>query len=474
MLEKCEKSHISHWKNVICFVIITIFVNDKNSNPMELRRDIIEKLPEWKKSTDRKPLIISGARQIGKTWLMKHFGKEYFKHTAYFNFDNSEELCREFENTKDPERLIGILGLYADCPITPGETLIIFDEIQQSNRALNSLKYFCEDAPEYCIIAAGSLLGVALSHGESFPVGKVDFLQMYPVTFKEFLRVDDPKCHDYLDGLGSIETLPEIIMNRATESYRRYMTCGGMPGAAVAMLENHGTGAVEKEQANILQAYTLDFAKHAPTREIPRITSIWNSIPSQLARENRKFVYKLVKPGARSREYEDALLWLQQAGLIYRVFCLSKPGLPLSAYDDVSSFKIYTCDTGLLRSLAALPPDIFWTSNPLYQEFQGALTENAILQALLPDFNPMPRYWTSNGTAEVDFIVQDGLDVIPIEVKSGTNTSGKSLSVYVKKYAPQLSIIYSRNNLRLADSIIHIPLFLADWTKKLIRIANGG
>lgn len=437
---------------------------------MELRRDIVDKLIHWKESPVRKPLIISGARQIGKTWLMKYFGHNYFRHTAYFNFDNSEELCREFENTKDPQRLIGILGLYTDNPILPGETLIIFDEIQQSNRALNSLKYFSEEAQEYCIIAAGSLLGVSLSHGESFPVGKVDFMQMYPVTFKEFLRVDDEKCHDYLDSLNSLAPLPEIIMNRTLESYRRYMVCGGMPAAAVAMLEGRGLESVEKEQSDILQAYQLDFAKHAPTREIPRITAIWQSIPSQLARENRKFLYRLVKPGARSREYEDSLLWLQQAGLIYRIFCLSKPGLPLSAYDDISSFKIYLCDTGLLRSLAALPSEIFVTSNPMFQEFQGALAENAILQALLPQFTPQPRYWTSSGTAEVDFVIQDSLTIIPMEVKSGTNTSGKSLAVYINKYTPSVSVIYSKNNLRVSDGILYIPLFLADWTKHLISL----
>lgn len=441
---------------------------------MELRRDIIHELVAWKDNPERKPLIISGARQIGKTWMMKHFGEKHFRHTAYFNFDLSDELCREFDNTKDPQRLLRILALYADCPIVAGETLIIFDEIQQSNRALNSLKYFCEEAPEYHIVAAGSLLGVALSQGESFPVGKVDFLQMYPLTFKEFLRADDEKCHEYLEVLSDLGPLPEIILNRTAESYQRYQICGGMPAAAVAMLENKGVERVDKELSDILTAYTLDFAKHAPTKEIPRINAIWASIPSQLAKENRKFLYKLVRPGARSREYEDALLWLQQAGLIYRIFCISKPGLPLNAYDDVSSFKIYFCDTGLLRSISSLPADIFRETNPMFKEFQGALAENAILQALLPQFKPEPRYWTSSGTAEVDFVIQNGLSVIPVEVKSGTNTSGKSLSVYIKKYAPKLSIIYSMNNLRVDKNILHIPLFLADWTKRIIEISEGG
>lgn len=437
---------------------------------MDLHRDIMERLVEWKDSPGRKPLILQGARQIGKTWLMKHFGKRCFKYVAYFNFDQSEELCREFESTKEPSRLLPILSLYTDIPIVAGDTLIIFDEIQQSNKALNSLKYFCEVAPEYHVIAAGSLLGVALSKGDSFPVGKVEFLRMYPVSFREFLRRDDEKAFRFLEGLNEIGSLPEIIKNRVSESYRRYQVCGGMPAAAVCMLDGKGVGEVERVQREILQAYMLDFAKHAAGSDVPRISAIWDSIPSQLARENRKFVYKLVKPGARAREYEDALLWLQQAGLIYRVFCCSRPGLPLSAYDDVAAFKIYLFDTGLLRALAALPPEVFWNSNVMYREFRGALAENAILQSLVPQLQVQPRYWVSNATAEVDFVIQYGADVLPVEVKSGTNTSGKSLSVYIKKYIPAYSIIYSEKELEYRDGVLRIPHFMADWTVKLLNL----
>lgn len=430
----------------------------------------MEALLQWKKRPQRKPLIIQGARQIGKTWIMKKFGQSYYEHIAYFNFDSSEELCREFENTKDPQRLIGILRLYTDQPIEPEKTLIIFDEIQQSNKALNSLKYFCEEAPQYHIIAAGSLLGVSLSQGDSFPVGKVEFLCMYPVTFSEFLHADNPRMYEYLEELTEITPLPEIVMGKVSESWRRYQVCGGMPAAVSALLVNQGIEEVEKKQREILTAYSLDFAKHAPTKDIPRIAAIWNSIPSQLAKENRKFLYKLVKNGARAREYEDGLLWLQHAGLVYRVFCSSKPGLPLSAYDDLSAFKIYLCDAGLLRIMAQLPAEVLWSDNPLYTEFKGAMAENMILQSLIPQFDVMPRYWTSEGTAEIDFLLQHNTSLSPVEVKAGTSLNGKSLGVYIKQFKPAVALRYSMHNLKRDGCILNIPLFLADWTEKLLKL----
>ena len=420
---------------------------------MEIKRDITAALLEWEQRPERKPLIIQGARQIGKTWIMRKFGEEYFDHVAYFNFDASEELCREFENTKNPERLIDILRLYTEYPIEPGRTLIIFDEIQQSNKALNSLKYFCEEAPEYHILAAGSLLGVSLSQGDSFPVGKVEFLKMYPVTFRT-----------------EIAPLPEIVMGCVAEAYRRYQVCGGMPAAVAAMLDKRGVQEIEEIQKAILTAYALDFAKHAPGKDIPRIAAIWNSIPSQLAKENRKFVYKLVKTGARAREYEDGLLWLEHAGMIYRIYCSSKPGLPLSAYDDLSAFKIYLCDGGLLRVMAQLPAEVLWSENSLYTEFKGARAENMVLQSLAAHFGVMPRYWMSEATAEVDFLLQDNTSLFPVEVKSGTRLGGKSLGIYIDRFSPELALRYSMNNLKRDGAILNIPVFLADWTKRWIKI----
>ena len=441
---------------------------------MEIKRDIMTALLKWKQRLERKPLIIQGARQTGKTWIMRKFGEEYFDYVAYFNFDASEELCREFENTKSPERLIDILRLYTECPIEPGRTLIIFDEIQQSNKALNSLKYFCEDAPEYHILAAGSLLGVSLSRGDSFPVGKVEFLRMYPVTFREFLRADTPQMYEYLENLTEIAPLPEIVMGRVGEAYRRYQVCGGMPAAVAAMLEKGGVREIEEIQKSILTAYSLDFAKHAPGKDIPRIAAIWNSIPSQLAKENRKFVYKLVKTGARAREYEDGLLWLEHAGMIYRILCSSKPGLPLRAYDDLSAFKIYLCDGGLLRVMAQLPADLLWTENSLYTEFKGAMAENMVLQSLVAHFDVMPRYWTSEATAEVDFLLQDNTSLLPVEVKSGTRLGGKSLGIYIDRFSVELALRFSMNNLRQDGAILNIPIFLADWTKEWLKKIQQG
>jgi len=435
---------------------------------MRIERTILQQLAAWKIGENRKPLILQGARQIGKTWVMKVFGEQYFEHTAYFSFERNDELFQLFESTKDPKRLLGQLATHTSAAIEPQKTLIIFDEIQECNKALNSLKYFCEETPEYTIVAAGSLLGVSMSKGDSFPVGKVDFLQMYPLTFKEFLAVDAPKLYNFVEKLDRINEIPLIIFNQLTESFRRYQVTGGMPEATANFLDNKGMERVEEILQNILNAYSLDFSKHAENKDIPKITEIWRSIPSQLSRENRKFLYKLVKPGARAREYEDALLWLGHAGLVYRVFANTKPALPISAYDDLTAFKIYLSDIGLLRKLAKLPPEIIINNSPLYTEFKGAMTENYVLQSLVAQFEVMPRYWTSDGKAEVDFILQNGLEIIPIEVKSANSVAGKSLHLYNEKYSPKLRIRYSFNNLKKDGNLLNIPVFLADWTKIIL------
>ncbi len=443
---------------------------------MEIYREISEELEKWKISENRRPLIIQGARQIGKTWVMKKFGEEHYRHTAYFNFESSKELCLEFGKTKDPTRIISILGLYTNSPIKPEDTLIIFDEIQECPDALNSLKYFCEDAPQYHIMAAGSLLGVAIHHQKGFPVGKVDFLHMYPITFKEYLRSENNDLVNYINGIDIIQPLPEIVSGKLWEAFRKYEICGGMPKAVVASLENRGIDAISRELEGILTSYYFDFTKHTSATEFPRIAAVWQSLPSQLAKENRKFIYKVVKPGARAREYETAISWLREAGLVYQIFCASKPGLPLSAFDDLNAFKLYMLDIGLLRSLAKLPPEIFTNPNPLFSEFRGALTENLVAQAFAAQLTQLPRYWVSNGTAEIDFLIQESLSIIPIEVKSSTNTSGKSLSVYIGKYSPKTAIIFSGKELAAAtgkDSttkILNIPLPLIDWLPQLMKL----
>lgn len=437
---------------------------------MKIQRDILEQLRQWKERSERKPIILKGARQTGKTWVMEEFGKDNFEYVATFNFDKTEELAAIFERTKDITRILKELTLFTSVPIEPGKTLLIFDEIQACEGALNSLKYFAEDAPQYHIIAAGSLLGVAIKQKKmSVPVGKVEILKMYPVTFKEFLYTSDPKIYTFLKGVQTTDPIPEIILNKLSVEFKRYLVCGGMPEAVSALLENEGIQTVEDVLQNILDLYTLDFSKYAQPAEITRINNIWRSLPSQLAKENRKFIYNVVKSGARAREYEDALLWLEEAGLIYRVFNVTKPGIPLSGYQDLSAFKVYAFDCGLLRRLAKLSPEAVLSGNIGYIEFKGAIAENAILQALIPQSDGLPYYWSSQNRAEVDFLIQYGASVIPIEVKAENRVSGKSLSVYTTKFRPPLRIRYSMNNLKEADGLLNLPSFLAGWTYTFLR-----
>lgn len=438
---------------------------------MRISRDIISTFKEWKDTPMRKPILLQGARQIGKTWAMETFGKESFEYCAKFDFDRQEELKSVFQNTKIPERIIKELALFCDVPIIAGKTLIIFDEIQECEEALNCLKYFCEDAPEYHIMAAGSLLGVAVKKRRmTVPVGKVRIIRMYPLSFKEFLRASDIHTYEYIEQLTAIEKLPEIILNKLKLEYRRYLVCGGMPDAACAMLENQGMENVDAILQDILDLYELDFAKYAEPREIPRIHAIWHSLPSQLAKENRKFVYKVVKPGARAKDYEDALLWLEDAGMIYRINNITRPLFPLSAYEDLSAFKLYACDCGLLRRLAKLPSSIIVSPTANYTEFKGAMAENAILQSLMPILRrEVPFYWSPDSRAEIEFVIQWNDEIIPIEVKAENCVSGRSLSVYKEKYAPKHRIRFSFLNLQYNCGMLSCPSPMADWLPSLLE-----
>lgn len=438
---------------------------------MRISRDIISTFKEWKDAPMRKPILLQGARQIGKTWAMETFGKESFEYCAKFDFDRQEELKSVFQNTKTPERIIKELALFCDVPIIAGKTLIIFDEIQECEEALNCLKYFCEDAPEYHIMAAGSLLGVAVKKRRmTVPVGKVRVIRMYPLSFKEFLRASDIHTYEYIEQLTAIEKLPEIILNKLKLEYRRYLVCGGMPDAACAMLENQGMENVDAILQDILDLYELDFAKYAEPREIPRIHAIWHSLPSQLAKENRKFVYKVVKPGARAKDYEDALLWLEDAGMIYRINNITRPLFPLSAYEDLSTFKLYACDCGLLRRLAKLPSSIIVSPTANYTEFKGAMAENAILQSLMPILRrEVPFYWSPDSRAEIEFVIQWNDEIIPIEVKAENCVSGRSLSVYKEKYAPKHRIRFSFLNLQYNCGMLSCPSPMADWLPSLLE-----
>ena len=439
---------------------------------MRIERDIIQKLKQWKDAANRKPLLLKGARQIGKSWVMEAFGKECFEYCVKFDFDRQAELKSVFQTTKAPDRLLRELALYCDQPIIPGKTLIIFDEIQECEEALNSLKYFCEDAPQYHVIAAGSMLGVAVKKRRmAVPVGKVRILRMYPLSFREFLRASDTSTYNYIEKLNRIQHLPDIILNKLRTEYRRYQVSGGMPAAVVALLENQGLGAVEEALQDILDLYELDFAKYAEPHEVPRIHAVWHSLPSQLSKENRKFIYKVIKTGARSKDYEDALMWLEEAGMIYRVFSISKPGYPLSAYQETNAFKVYACDCGLLRRLALLSATVITDSLANYTEFKGAMAENAVLQALLPQLDTqVPCYWTSPGTAEVEFVLQHDQDIVPIEVKAEGNINGNSLSEYNKKYSPKHRIRFSMLNLQYNGGLISCPSPLAGWLDKLFEM----
>jgi hypothetical protein len=436
---------------------------------MNIQRNIIDVFKAWKNSPTRKPILLKGARQIGKTWAMETFGRECFDYCVKFDFDRMPELHSVFKTTKEPDRLLRELALYCDAPILPGRTLIIFDEIQECEEALNSLKYFCEDAPDYHVIAAGSMLGVAVKKKHmAVPVGKVNIIRMFPISFREFLKAADPKTYEYVDSLNEISKLPEIILNKLNAEYRRYQVCGGMPEAVVAMLGGRGMAEVDEILQNILDLYELDFSKYAEPREIPRIHSVWHSLPAQLSKENRKFVYKILRSGARSKDYEGALLWLVDAGMIHIVYNISRPGIPLSAYEDREAFKVYASDCGLLRRLANLPPMVVLSPTANYVEFKGAMAENAALQELLPILNNhMPYYWTSAGTAEVEFVIQKDDLIIPVEVKAEGNINGKSLSVYNTKYSPRLRVRYSTLNLQYNSGLLSCPSPLIGWFDKL-------
>ena len=435
-------------------------------------RLIIDKLIAWKASKYRKPLIVNGVRQVGKTWILKEFGAKHYSNAAYFSFDESEEYKQFFETTKDVNRIIQNLTMASGQTIKPHETLIIFDEIQECSNALNTLKYFYENAPEYHIACAGSLLGIALSKPASFPVGKIDFLDIKPMTFTEFLMANgDSNLAEYMQDINEIEPIPDAFFNPLYEKLKMYFVTGGMPESVRLWTEERDIGMVQQALANILGAYERDFAKHADKKDFPKLSLIWKSIPSQLSRENKKFIYKAVKDGARAREYENALQWLCDAGLVSKIYRSTSPGLPLSAYDDLTAFKLYMADVGLLRRLSLLSPTAFGEGNRLLTEFKGALSENYVLQSLTGQTEATPRYWaTDNPRYEVDFIIQHDNDLIPIEVKSEGNIESASLRKYKERHGDKvkLRVRFSMRNLRLDGDLLNIPIFLADQAGRLI------
>lgn len=437
-------------------------------------RKLFEDLKEWKVKKDRLPLILKGARQVGKTWLLTEFGKTCFEDVLYINFENAANLEELFNGVIEPQRIIDLLGALHGRKIIPEKTLLIFDEVQEIPRALTALKYFAEKAPEYPICCAGSLLGVALHKGTSFPVGKVDFLTLQPLTFDEFMAANGEQllC-EYIKN-SKVTPLPQAFTEKLSDYLKLYFIIGGMPAAVRVWLEERDFNKVEAKQLAILDTYTQDFSKHAPQALVPKLRYLWNSIPSQLAKENKKFIYGLVKEGARAREYEDALLWLLDSGLIRRVGRITKGALPLKAYEDLKSFKLYHLDVGLLRVMSELSPQAITQSIRVFEEFKGALTEQYALQELSShsDIRSI-YYWTSDATAEVDFVFSDGLRVIPLEVKASDNLQARSLKIFRQKYDTKLAVRTSLANLRFDEGLLNIPLYVLwnlDNYKKLIDL----
>ena len=433
-----------------------------------MKRFITDSLIAWKNSKTRKPLILKGARQVGKTYILKEFGEKYYNDMVYFNFDHDEGLSDLFKNTKDPKRIIEQLALASGKKIVPNDTLIFFDEIQECPNALNSLKYFCEEVPEYHIVCAGSLLGIRLSR-TSFPVGKVDFLQLYPLSFSEFLIADHcENLVEYMSHLDQIEPIPSLFESQLIEKLKTYFIIGGMPEAVYSWVNEKDIEKVNYIQDNILQAYESDFSKHTTNSEANKISLIWNGIPSQLAKENKKFVYQAIKPGARAREYEDALNWLNDANLIYKTYNVTKPVFPLTAYHDLSSFKVYLNDVGLLRRMSRLDSRIILEGHKLFEEFKGSFTENYVFTMLNNFYDGIPNYYTFD-RYEIDFLIQYHNQIIPVEVKSGKSHNHISLTKFHEKYNNEISICFSLDNLKKDGNIVNIPLYLVEYLDQILK-----
>ena len=422
-------------------------------------RVAIEKLLKWKQSKRRKPLIIEGARQVGKTWLIKEFGRQAYADTVYINFDSNSRMAELFASDLDTERLIMGLELYVGHKIDPEQSLLIFDEVQEVPRALASLKYFYENAPQYHIVCAGSLLGIALHQGTSFPVGKVDFLKLYPLSFKEFLMATDKaRFADLLDqqDFSMITSFKQTYI----DALKHYYFVGGMPEAVQSFAEDKDFNEVREIQKRILTAYEQDFSKHAPNEIVPRLRMLWNSIPSQLAKENKKFIYGLIREGARAKDYEMAMMWLSDCGLVYKVSRVNAAGIPLRAYEDLKAFKLFVVDVGLLGCMTGLRQRDLLDGNDLFSEFKGALTEQYVCQQLKTIEDLGIYYYTNDrGSCEVDFVVDTGEQIIPVEVKAEVNLRAKSLKTYREKFSPEIAVRTSMADYKKEEGLVNLPLY---------------
>lgn len=436
-------------------------------------RKLIDDLIKWKNKNNRKPLILKGARQVGKTWLARYFGENYYENYAYINFDSNERIEKLFSGDYDIDRIIQGLKIESGVNIEPEKTLIIFDEIGEVPKAISSLKYFYEQAPYYHIIAAGSLLGVTLHENTSFPVGKVDFLSLYPLNFEEFLTaLGEEKLTEAIKTLD-LDMLT-VFHDKINLYLKKYLYVGGMPEAVASFIDNQNFEEVREIQTRLLEAYENDFSKHVPNTLVPRVRAIWNSIPAQLSKENKKFIFGLIKEGARAREYENALLWLMDAGLVYKVYRTKDYKIPLSAYRDENAFKVYFLDVGLLGAKANLSSKTILEGDNIFVEFKGSLTEQFVLGELKTTSLKDIYYWSNDtGISEIDFMVENDGELIPIEVKSSYNLRSKSLKAFIQKYDSKINIRTSLTPYKKEEQLINVPLYIINNIQKVTTSSNG-
>lgn len=430
-----------------------------------MKRNAILKLVQWKNSPERKPMVLRGARQVGKTWLMKEFGQNYYDNYVYFNFDEEDELKSIFETNKNPNRIIELLSMISDKKIEPEKTLIIFDEIQECPEALNTLKYFKEKANEYHVITAGRLLGTLLAKPKSYPVGMVNLLDIYPLTFDEFLNAIDSGLYAYYESIQKEQVIEQIFHQRLLDAYNYYLIIGGMPECVSSWIKYKDPAMVSKIQRELIEVYENDFSKHNGKVNSGRILMVFRSIVSQLAKPNEKFMYGAVREGARARDFEEAIEWLVSAGMLNRVYNVSKMEHPLSAFDKLDQFKLFVFDTGLLKQMSGVDNSAILLRTD-YQ-FKGPLTENYVLQQLQGQFEVEPRYY-SDKNGEIDFVVQNKMEIIPIEVKGGEDRSANSFKTYVANNAPQHAYRFSKRGYRKDGGFTNLPLYLARKTKDLL------
>lgn len=431
-----------------------------------MKRNAIEQLLAWKNSTDRKPLVLKGARQVGKTWLMEEFGRLYYDDTFYFNFDEEDELQSVFKTNKNPHRIIELLGMIKGKKILPEKHLIIFDEVQECSEALNSLKYFCEKANEYHIISAGSLLGTLLAKPKSYPVGKVNLLNISPMTFDEFLAASDEGLYSYYTAIQKGQQIEEIFHHRLLDTYNYYLIIGGMPECVQSWITHKDPAEISRIQQELIELYENDFSKHNGKVNSGRILMVFRSLVTQLSKDNEKFIFGCVREGARAREFEEAIEWLVSAGMVMRIYNVSKPEHPLKAYEQLNHFKLFMFDVGLMKQMAAISNEAILLKSD-YQ-FKGALTENYVLQQIKAIYDTEPKYYAPTSTNEIDFVVQDGMNIIPIEVKAGESVTSASFKNYIKEYKPEKAVRLSKLGYEINDGFVNLPLYLANKMGELV------